>query len=63
MNVQIASAAEEQNLVTQELNNNITAINDSSISVTSESEQTLQTASSLNVIISDLTEISRRFHL
>jgi methyl-accepting chemotaxis protein len=63
MNVQIASAAEEQNLVTQELNNNITAINDSSISVTSESEQTVQTASSLNAITSDLTEISRRFHL
>ena len=63
MNIQIASAAEEQNLVTKELNSNITAINDSSISVTSESEQTVQTAAALQEITGELAEISKRFTL
>ncbi|REG84125.1 methyl-accepting chemotaxis protein [Marinomonas pollencensis] len=61
MNTQIASAAEEQNLVTRELNSNITAINDSSISVTSESAQTVETASTLNDITGKLTDITKRF--
>ncbi|MDG3088510.1 methyl-accepting chemotaxis protein [Vibrio hannami] len=63
MNAQIASAAEEQNIVTRELNNNITAINDSSMAVTSESEQTVETASSLNDVTTRLTELTRRFNV
>jgi methyl-accepting chemotaxis protein len=63
MNAQIASAAEEQNIVTSELNTSITAINDSSNAVTSESEQTVETASTLNGITGRLTEITRRFSM
>jgi len=61
MNEQIASAAEEQNIVTRELNNNITAISDSSVSVTSESAQTVETASSLNNVTSSLIDLTKRF--
>ncbi|MCG7587759.1 methyl-accepting chemotaxis protein [Photobacterium sp. OFAV2-7] len=61
MNVQIASAAEEQHIVTRELNNNIAIINDSSNAVTSESSQAVETASNLNCITSNLTEITRHF--
>ncbi|WED24860.1 methyl-accepting chemotaxis protein [Vibrio sp. JC009] len=61
MNAQIASAAEEQNIVTRELNNNITAINDSSIAVTSESAQTAETASTLNEVTVRLTDVTKRF--
>lgn len=63
MNAQIASAAEEQNIVTRELNNNITAINDSSMAVTNESLQTVQTASTLNDVTLKLTELTNRFNV
>ena len=63
MNAQIASAAEEQNIVTRELNNNITAINDSSIAVTTESAQTVETASTLNDVTLRLTDLSKRFNV
>lgn len=63
MNEQIASAAEEQNIVTRELNNNITAINDSSIAVTSESALTVETASTLNDVTSRLTDLTKRFNV
>ncbi len=63
MNAQIASAAEEQNIVTRELNNNIAAINDSSMAVTSESVQTVETASTLNDVTLKLTDLTKRFSI
>ncbi|WP_375749777.1 methyl-accepting chemotaxis protein [Vibrio sp. HN007] len=63
MNAQIASAAEEQNIVTRELNNNISSINESSISVTSESAQTAETATTLNDVTSRLTGLTKQFNV
>ncbi|MDH5182599.1 MAG: methyl-accepting chemotaxis protein [Gammaproteobacteria bacterium] len=61
MNIMIASAAEEQSAVAEEINRNITSINDSSIETMKTSEHGLQVAHELTEYVKGMKELIRRF--
>jgi len=61
MNTMIASAAEEQSAVAEEINRNITNINDSSLDTMQTSEHGLNVAHELAEYVKNLKELIRRF--
>lgn len=61
MNTMIASAAEEQSAVAEEINRNITNINDSSIDTMETSEHGLRVAHELTEYVKNMKELIRRF--
>ena len=61
MNAMIASAAEEQSAVAEEINRNITSINDSSIETMQTSEHGLNVAHELTEYVKNMKELIHRF--
>lgn len=61
MNTMIASAAEEQSAVAEEINRNITSINDSSVETMQTSEHGLRVAHELTDYVKNMKELIRRF--
>jgi methyl-accepting chemotaxis protein len=62
-NFQIASAAEQQNSVAEEINRNVVNINDIAQESTISAEETLQTSSALAKLAADLQTIVSQFKL
>jgi methyl-accepting chemotaxis protein len=63
MNLQIASAAEQQSSVAEEINRNIVNINDVATSSTEAANETLQTSRSLAELATELQSIVNQFQL
>ncbi len=63
MNIQIASAAEEQSAVSEEINKNVTIISQISEQTASGSEQTTTSASELAQLASDLQNLVGQFKI
>jgi methyl-accepting chemotaxis protein len=63
MNLQIASAAEEQSAVAEEINRNIVNINDVAVASTEAANQTLQTSQSLAETATELQTIVNQFRI
>jgi methyl-accepting chemotaxis protein len=63
MNLQIASAAEEQSSVAEEINRNIVNINDIATSSTEAANQTLQTSQSLAQLATELQTVVNQFDM
>jgi len=62
MNLQIASAAEEQNAVSEEINRNLVAISQIVDQLSSAAESTQQTTHALSLAGRRLRELIGRFH-
>jgi methyl-accepting chemotaxis protein len=63
MNTQIASAAEEQSCVTEEINRNITEINIAAENSAQAADKTLRSSENLNMLVEDLNNVVQRFKL
>ncbi|WP_051906836.1 methyl-accepting chemotaxis protein [Methylomarinum vadi] len=63
MNLQISTAAEQQSAVAEDINRNIVNINDLNLDNIAQSEQTMETASSLSAIAVQLKELVGRFKI
>jgi methyl-accepting chemotaxis protein len=63
MNLQIASAAEEQSSVAEEINRNIVNINEVATSSTEAANETLQTSQSLAELATELQTVVNQFKL
>ncbi len=63
MNTQIASAAEEQSAVSEEINKNVTSISQISEETASGAEQTTSSANELARLASDLQNLVRQFKI
>ncbi|MBI3561493.1 MAG: methyl-accepting chemotaxis protein [Gammaproteobacteria bacterium] len=63
MNLQIASAAEEQSTVAEEINRNVVNINDIALSSTEAANQTLNTSQSLAQLATELQSVVHQFKL
>jgi len=61
MNTQIASAADEQSAVAEEINSNVVNINDVADKVTISANQTAESGSALAKLASDLQSMVARF--
>ncbi len=61
MNVQIASAAEEQSIVTEEINRNISTVNDFSARTTEGSKETAVASENLAMLATKMNDLVQRF--
>ena len=62
-NLQIASAAEQQGIVSEDINRNVSTINDSALEMQRAVDMSDHSVAELNRLSSALIEMTQRFHL
>lgn len=63
MNTQIASAAEEQSLVTEEINRNISNVNEAAVRTATGAEQTMSSSEELAQLATNLNQLVMKFRV
>lgn len=63
MNAQIASSAEEQNVVTQEINQSVIEINELASTTNENAEQKESSTQELSNVVDNLAEITSKFRV
>ena len=63
MNTQIATAAEEQSTVADEINHNVTAVNDISAKTAESADRTATSSDNLSQIAGSLEGLVRQFRI